>query len=385
MRRLARALCWPLLCLPAASLAEDLHQERAAVREQLSAERAALTAAREQKMRVLEALEFTEQLARASSVRARALDSELTYLRGRVEFVRHERDSARAELFDQLDRIQPRLFMLYRLTREHPLKSLLSASDFSSSMWRWRIMRGLLVRDLEALRGAKRLAGFEELMASELQGLEMDLRKWRELAGERARETAARRRELAQVVAGLQSDAVLSKRVIAELEEEDRALTKLIKALQMARSSGFAGLKGKLPMPVEGTLEVGFGKVVNPKFNTVTVQKGWDIRAEEGSEVRAIASGQVVYAGWLRGYGNVLIIDHGGGFHSLVAHLASLSRAVGEAVQAEEAVGTVGDTGSLKGAYLYFEIRQDGEAIDPALWTRSGAALGHRRVAADRR
>src|SRR5262249_27829574 len=137
-------------------------------------------------------------------------------------------------------------------------------------------------------------------------------------------------------------------------------------------------------MPVDGTLEVGFGKVVNPKFNTVTVQRGWDIRAEEGSEVRTIAPGQVVYAGWLRGYGNVLIIDHGGGFHSLVAHLDSLSRAVGESVEAEEAVGTLGDTGSLKGAYLYFEIRQDGEAVDPALWIRSGAALG-RRVAADRR
>jgi len=189
---------------------------------------------------------------------------------------------------------------------------------------------------------------------------------------------------LADVLAALQSDAVQSKRVIAELEEEDRALTKLIKALQMARSSGFAGLKGKLPMPVDGTLEVGFGKVVNPKFNTVTVQRGWDIRAEEGSEVRTIAPGQVVYAGWLRGYGNVLIIDHGGGFHSLVAHLDSLSRAVGESVQAEEAVGTLGDTGSLKGAYLYFEIRQDGEAIDPAVWIRSGAALGHRRVAANR-
>src|SRR5262249_5550730 len=199
----------------------------------------------------------------------RALDSELTYLRGRLEFVRQERDSARSELLGQLDRIQPRLFMLYRLTREHPLKALLSASDFSSLMWRWRTMRALMVRDLEALRAAKRLAEFEELMALELQGLEIDLRKWRELAGERARETTARRQELADVLAALQSDAVQSKRVIAELEEEDRALTKLIKALQMARSSGFAGLKGKLPMPVDGTLEVGFGKVVNPKFNTV--------------------------------------------------------------------------------------------------------------------
>jgi septal ring factor EnvC (AmiA/AmiB activator) len=95
--------------------------------------------------------------------------------------------------------------------------------------------------------------------------------------------------------------------------------------------------------------------------------------------VRAIATGQVVHAGWLRGYGNVLIIDHGGGFHSLVAHLASFARATGESVEGGEAVGTVGDTGSLKGAYLYFEIRQDGEAVDPAAWVGDGAALARAR------
>ncbi len=352
---------------------EDLNQERAAVREQLSAERAALTAAREQKVRVLEALEFTERLAHASRARARALDFELAALRGRMEFVRREREAARVELSQQLQRIQPRLFVLYRLTREHPLKALLSAADFSSLMWRWRAMTGLLTRDLEALRDAKRLADFESLLGSELEGLDKDLGQWREVSAARAREAAIRKRELAEVVAALQADAVQSRRIIAELEEEDRALTKLIKALQMARSSGFPALKGRLPLPADGILEVGFGKVINPKFNTVTVQKGWDIRAEEGSPVRAIAKGQVVYTGWLRGYGNVLIIDHGGGFHSLVAHLASFSRATSESVEAAEPVGTVGDSGSLKGAYLYFEIRQDGEAVDPAKWVRDGA------------
>jgi septal ring factor EnvC (AmiA/AmiB activator) len=113
---------------------------------------------------------------------------------------------------------------------------------------------------------------------------------------------------------------------------------------------------------------VGFGKVVNPRFNTVTVQKGLDIRAPEGAPVTAVAPGKVVYAGWLRGYGNLLVLDHGGGYHSLVAHLAELGKAVGDGVQRGELLGTVGDTGSLKGAYLYFELRKRGQAVDPAPW-----------------
>jgi septal ring factor EnvC (AmiA/AmiB activator) len=120
-------------------------------------------------------------------------------------------------------------------------------------------------------------------------------------------------------------------------------------------------------------VEVGFGKVVNPLFNTVTVQKGLDIRAPEGAPVRAVAAGTVVYAGWLRGYGNLLILDHGGGYHSLMAHLATLGPAPGAEVQAGEEVGTVGDTGSLKGAYLYFEIRKSGQAVDPGPWLARGS------------
>jgi septal ring factor EnvC (AmiA/AmiB activator) len=375
--RPALFLC--LLLSVASAGSDDLNQERAAVRQQLSAERAALTAAREQRIRALEALELVERLSRAATVRAQSLRSQLQSIGRRAELLRTQRAAARQELLAQLQSIQPRLFLLYRLTRAHPLQALLSAADFASMMWRWRAMAGLLSRDLETLANAKRLSDFEELLGTELEGLERDLVRWRSLADARAAEADARREELARVVAALSADAVQSKRIVAELEEEERALTQLIKGLQLVRSSGFAALKGRLPPPVGGTVEVGFGKVVNPKFNTVTAQKGWDIRAPEGLAVTAVAKGQVVYAGWLRGYGNVLIVDHGGGFHSLVAHLGSLSRGTGEAVEAGEQLGTVGDTGSLKGPFLYFEIRQDGEAIDPAPWVRDGGAQARQR------
>jgi septal ring factor EnvC (AmiA/AmiB activator) len=108
--------------------------------------------------------------------------------------------------------------------------------------------------------------------------------------------------------------------------------------------------------------------VVNPKFNTVTVQNGVDIAAPAGAPVRAVAPGRVVHAGWFRGYGNLVIVDHGAGYHTLVAHLGSMRTAMGEEVEAGDVLGSVGDSGSLKGPYLYFEVRERGRPVDPRPW-----------------
>ena len=142
---------------------------------------------------------------------------------------------------------------------------------------------------------------------------------------------------------------------------------------ECSKSSNFSnrsGRCGRLPRPVDGPVEVPFGRVVNPRFKTVTVQNGVELKAAAGVEVRAVAPGRVVHAGWFRGFGNLVIVDHGEGFHTLVAHLASMTTAMGEEVQAGALLGTVGDTGSLKGPYLYFEIREKGRPVDPRAWLR---------------
>ena len=132
--------------------------------------------------------------------------------------------------------------------------------------------------------------------------------------------------------------------------------------------SGFARLKGRLPRPAEGRIATGFGRVVNPRFRTVTVHNGVDIAAARGEQVRAVAPGRVVHAGWFKGYGNLVIVDHGEGFHTLVAHLDAMSAAAGEDVEAGAPLGTAGDSGSLEGPLLYFELREKGRPVDPRPW-----------------
>ena len=92
------------------------------------------------------------------------------------------------------------------------------------------------------------------------------------------------------------------------------------------------------------------------------------MRAPFGTPVKAVWDGKVAHAGWFRGFGNLLIIDHGNRIFTLMAHLDQLERGVGDPVRAGDEVGTVGDTGSLKGAYLYFELREGTRPIDPERW-----------------
>jgi septal ring factor EnvC (AmiA/AmiB activator) len=193
------------------------------------------------------------------------------------------------------------------------------------------------------------------------------------LARDHRAEATARRDRFRATLSAVRGERQVHERAASEAEAQSRKLAEFIEALPPSRSgptpyTGFASLRGRLPRPAGSRIEVGFGRVVDPRFRTVTVQKGVDIAAERGEEVHAVAPGRVVHAGWFKGYGNLVIVDHGEGFHTLVAHLASMTAAAGEEVDAGALLGTVGDTGSLKGSYLYFEVRENGKPIDPKAW-----------------
>jgi septal ring factor EnvC (AmiA/AmiB activator) len=127
----------------------------------------------------------------------------------------------------------------------------------------------------------------------------------------------------------------------------------------------FESLKGRLRMPVKGELVNSFGA---PREETGVQWKGLFIRSTTGETVHAIADGRVVYADWLRGFGNLLILDHGGGYMSLYANNEGLVRQVGENVRSGDAVAQVGSSGGIAESGLYFELRRDGKPFDPLKW-----------------
>ena len=183
-------------------------------------------------------------------------------------------------------------------------------------------------------------------------------------------------KERAIVIAKLSSDIKNKDTALRQLLENEQQLKRVLNVItdSMPEITGEAGkriafgkLKGKLYWPVLGTVNPLFGKsrkLAKVKWNGVM------IKAKQGNNVRAISHGRVAYADWLRGYGLLIIIDHGDGYMSLYGHNESIKKETGDWVAPDEIIGSVGDTGGQSRAGLYFEIRHNGTPTNPKIWCR---------------
>ena len=196
------------------------------------------------------------------------------------------------------------------------------------------------------------------------------------------REAGKRRVLLARV----RDERAYHERMIGELTEASHRLEAFIRDLQAKQrriakvppsrtpgetpSIGFGELRGRLPWPTAGRVLTAFGPQVHPRFGTKTFRNGVDIEAAGGTDVAAVYAGHVVYTGWFKGYGNLIILDHGHEYFTLYAHVAEILVKEGDDVRQSQRIGTVGDTGSLAGPRIYFEVRYQGKPQDPEQWLR---------------
>ena len=132
--------------------------------------------------------------------------------------------------------------------------------------------------------------------------------------------------------------------------------------------TGFAAKKGFLPPPVDGTITNSFGRNITQKFGIATFQNGIDITTKPGAKVQAIFDGTIAFAGILRGYGNMVIIDHGGQYYSLSSQISKLHTEEGVKVKQGQTIGIMGETKGLLAEGLHFEIRYGTQPQDPLLW-----------------
>ncbi|HYQ71941.1 MAG TPA: peptidoglycan DD-metalloendopeptidase family protein, partial [Gammaproteobacteria bacterium] len=176
------------------------------------------------------------------------------------------------------------------------------------------------------------------------------------------------------VLAGLQTGLKDKSAELSGLEQDAKRLQKLVESLRLAISDipaasgtykSLRELKGKLRWPVKGKIVRRFGSTqAAGKISS----RGVQIASETGADVRAIARGRVVFADWLRGFGLLLIIDHGGGYMSLYGQSSSLYKEVGDAVEGNEVIAAVGNSGGFSVPGLYLELRRKGRPFDPGPW-----------------
>ena len=361
------------------------------VQQRLDEERAAAIKLAGREASLLGKLADLERQIELEGRALRAAQARLRSANARLVLVEERAQSAQLQLDKATEIVGPRLAARYRLGREGYVRFLLGARSIADVLRRRRLFNALLEADLDALAMLRFTADGARAARDELASARNDFQDSVRAESERRQSLEGRVDQQRRLLASVQREKALHEQAVRELEDAERELSNKIAdierqtpppvmvAPEIQLRVSIRRARGKLQFPLPaGHVEAHFGRRTDPRFGTVTLQKGIDVRAPLGTPVRAVWDGKVAHAGWFKGFGNLLIIDHGDRVFSLMAHLDQLEKAVGDTVRAGDEVGTVGDTGSLKGAYLYFELRDGQKPLDPGRWlskTRKAPAL----------
>jgi len=387
-RRVVRVAAVLVLLAGAASAASRAERARELeeVREAIQETRGRVEAFERQERSLLETLEEMDraavrlrEAADEAQERAREARAELARLERRATVLEERRQRTRRAM-------AARAVALYKTGEAGPVVALFSARSLRELLLRSRVLRRLLQHDRELLARFAADGRALEQTRSRAAAQEAEAEHALALARERGRALAAERRARRELVAAVRADRRVERETLQELEAAAVALEEALARLEGGPGApedgafagrGFAARRGALAPPVEAPVVRGFGRVVDAEFRTETFRKGVDFGAAAGAPVRAVAPGRVRFAGWFRGYGRMVILDHGDGYFTVSGHLDELAVDRGEVVEQGQPLGTVGETGSLTGPRLYFEIRRGARPLDPETWlSASGEGAG---------
>lgn len=402
-------LVWPLYA--SANQADRKQSELDSLKQRLQTLQKEFRNTQANRREAADELRQSERAISGAVRQLRQLDDERQRAQTDLQALRQQTDATEARINLQQAHLAQALKAAYQRGQGDALKLMLNGADPNQAARDLRYLTHLSRAQhetIEALRAdLAQLAALQqqsEQKSAELTQLQMDREAEQKklLADKRARE---------QVLQKLSVQIQKQQREISNLKRDERSLTQLVERLnrlmaqQAAREAAraraaqknqkseksaaspprrglgvntetpvafrsdkpFSGLKGSLRLPVAGELMNRFGA---QREGGGVSWKGLFIRAAEGTVVKAIAAGQVVFSEWLRGFGNLIIVDHGEGYMSLYSNNESLYKQVGERVQPGDPIATVGNSGGQPDTGLYFEMRHQSRPVNPLLWVK---------------
>jgi septal ring factor EnvC (AmiA/AmiB activator) len=387
-----------MLCLGPIGGAEEIQEktkELSTIKKEIEEKRRKITeASREEKSILSQISEMDKNLA-GKEKEIMSIGREIEATDGDIEQLEVMIAEVRGRIASKQGDIEKRLVALYKLGETGYLPVLFSATSTEDVRRRTRYLSAVVYSDRALFTSfAADLKDLESAM-QQLKDKKDSLTLLKTNADKKTIDLLREKERRTAYLSGVRDKKSSYERALSELETAQKKLSSLIEKLQQEKerrerealerakkenkpppsghtstpSGGyFIGLKGRLPYPASGSVITKYGKGKDPKYDNPIYNKGIEIKAPAGSPIISVADGEVVYADYFTGYGNLIIIDHGDSYYTVYAHAKSLAKRVGDRVRANEKIGTVGDTGSLKGPTLYFEIRHHGNTADPELW-----------------
>lgn len=355
------------LSVTGTALADDLEDQLADLQRQAEEQQAKTNEASAKVESVSERLRQIQEELRVATAEYKEVKGQLDSVEDKISDNTELLQKTEADLKVKNKKLQQRVRDIYINGQISYVDVLFGAKDFADLMTRMDVLKRIIKHDYDLIMKVKEEKAMVENTRAQL---EKDKAEAEVLVTDaQAKKAKVEDKESEQQVLLDQAiyDRDTSERMYEEIMAASQEVANMIRRSQMS-SAGYSGAPagaGGMIWPISGPITSEFGWRTHPIFGTARFHSGLDIGGDYGMPIYAAASGTVIYAGWISGYGNAVIIDHGGGVTTLYGHNDSLNVSEGENVAQGQVIAMCGSTGNSTGPHCHFEVRENGEPVSP--------------------
>jgi len=330
----------------------------------------------EKEIAMIDGLNEIELAMNRMRLRISELTGELDSIDDKIVAVARKKEDLAVAIDKNRDYAGARLNALYRLKMIGEMDLVSTPLSMFDFFLQQNALKRILASDLLLLDRQVEDMNSLATVSTDLENLGVEKRELDLALKEEMRLNRMENQKRSSILRDIKKKKELGLAAVDSLRRAAKELETKITAFEPGSfdsGKSFSRLQGFLPMPVQGKIITRYGSSKNSDYSSFTFQTGVGIRVKIGEPVHSVFKGSVLYAQWLNGYGNLIIVNHGDNFYTLYAHVEKFLKKEGEMVDTGEVIALAGDTGSIKGPYLHFEVRHHGKPVDPMKWLKKGA------------
>ncbi len=363
--------------VPRPCMAVSPHEEYNKIQKEIDTHKKKLEHVKKREYSVLSDIENMNKQLKMTESALRKYKNSLAYTESKITQVESEIAANRSNLEKQREWLKRKLRAIQRYGRDaDTVMLLLNADDIVQLSKTTKYLQYIAVHENRLLNNYKEHIDQLNRKERQLVSLKTDLIRNRQKVKDEEESLEKKKKSRETLLTSVKREEASYKRMLRELQDASEKLLDIIRESEKAaqdekfEGKGLSKLKGKLPWPVDGKVVIQYGSQRDPQFNTPIFRSGTYIQSGSDSAAKAVYAGKVVFAEWFKGYGQLVILNHGDGYHTLYGSLSEIFASVGDIIKEKQIIGRVGNSGIVNSPGVYFELRYKGKPLDPLQWLR---------------